>query len=122
MGYEYIKINGIQIPRPPEFSPKREDVYASEITTCTGKIIADRIGWKYADLELKWNALLQSDVDTLVNMSGISNITFDDADGIEHTEEIITTSKVWMRHRFTKKGLPVWKDVGVGVRFINVHK
>lgn len=121
MAYENIKINDIEIPRPPEFAPKREDVYAGEITTCTGKLIADKIGWKYADMDLQWNALPQSVVDTLVNMTGVSTLTFDDADGVEHTEQIITTSKVWLRHRYTYKGEAIWKSVSVGVRFINVH-
>ena len=119
--YEYIEINGVQIPRPPDFSVQREDVYAQEITTCTGKIIADRIGWKYSDTELSWEALCQEYVDTLVNMSGVNTLKFDDADGTEHTENAIVLSKVWMRHRYTWRGKTIWKDVRVEVRFINVH-
>lgn len=121
MTYDYIKINGVQIPRPPGFAPKREDVYEGEITTCTGKLIADKIGWKYAEMELQWDALTQDEVDILVNMNGISTITFDDADGEEHTEQVVTISKVWLRHRHTIKGKTIWKGVSVGVRFINVH-
>lgn len=119
--YEYIEINGVQIPRPPDFSVKREEVYAQEITTCTGAVIADRIGWKYSDIELEWDALQQDHVDTLVAMSGVNTLKFDDADGVEHTENIIVSSKVWMRHRYTWRGKTVWKGVSVGVRFIDVH-
>ena len=41
---DYIIINDEQICRPPAFAPEKEDIYKGDYTTCTGKIIADRVG------------------------------------------------------------------------------
>ena len=116
-----IKINGVELTRPPEFSPKREDVYAGEYTTCKGETIADRIGWKYSDLSLQWEALPQSMVEGLVSMQGVCTIEFDDADGEIHTEHIIRSSTVHLRNRNTICGVTWWKNVQTEVRFLNVH-
>ena len=42
---ENIYINGTAIPKPPEFELEREDLYAAEYTSMSGKTIADRIGF-----------------------------------------------------------------------------
>ena len=116
-----IKINGTELNRPPEFSPKREDVYAGEYTTCLGETIADRLGWKYSDLTLQWDALPQDMVKVLIDMQGDCTIEFDDADGETHTENIIRSSTVQLRHRNTIGGVTWWKNVNTEVRFLNVH-
>ena len=116
-----IKINGAELDRPPAFSPKREDVYAGEYTTCRGETIADRVGWKYADLSLQWDALPQEQVQVLVNMQGVCTIEFDDADGTNHTENIIRDSTVHLRNRNTIAGVTWWKNVQTEVRILNVH-
>lgn len=122
MIYSTIKINGTTVFRPNDFSPQREDIYAAEITTCTGKTIADRIGWKYSDMELSWDTLPQSQLEVLLDMSGESTIEFTDADGAMHTENIIRTSAVSTSTRSTDvSGNPVWKDVKVEVKFLNAH-
>ena len=77
------------IRKPPEFEPKREDVYGAEYTTCTGKYIADRIGWKYSDMSLTWDALPQSEVEALIAMTGECTFTFDDPAAEEQTESVI---------------------------------
>lgn len=116
-----ISIGGVQLPKPPEFSPQIEDLYAGEYTTCTGKLIADRIGWKYSDMTLEWNALPQWAVDVLCQMSGAMPLTFDGLDGLIQTESIIRTSAVGLRHRYTVDGEVWWTGVQVEVRFINAH-
>ncbi len=118
---EYITINGEQVFRPPTFSPRKEDIYKGDYMTCTGKIIADRIGWKFADMELSWQALPQNMVDILVNMSGINTLLFDDLDGELCSEQIVRTSIVAMRHRHTQGGVTIWRDVKVSIRFIDSH-
>ena len=118
---ETITINGTDIQRPPEFAPQREDAYAGEYATCTGKLIADRIGWRFADMTLSWPALPQSAVDVLAAMSGEATLVFDDLDGTTRTETVIRTSAVGLRHRHTIRGSTYWKNVEVEVRFINVH-
>ena len=118
---DFIIINGEQIPRPPKFSPTREDIYKGEYTTCTGKTIADRIGWRYSDMTLEWDALPQQAVDVLVNMSGVNTIVFDDLDGELVEEQVVRASAVALRHRYTHGGVTIWKKVKVNIRFIGSH-
>lgn len=118
---DYIIINNEQIYRPPAFAPAQQDIYKGDYTTCTGKIIADRVGWKYADMTLEWDALPQSMVDVLVNMSGSNTIEFDDLEGNVVTEKIVRTSAVALRHRYTQRGTVIWKNVKVSIRFIQSH-
>ena len=118
---DYIIINGEQIPRPPKFSPAREDIYKGDYVTCTGKTIADKIGWKYSDMSLEWDALPQQMVDVLVNMSGVNTIVFDDLDGELVEEQIVRTSAVALRHRYTQGGVTIWKKVKVEIKFIGSH-
>lgn len=119
---DYIKINNNQIYRPPEFKPEREDIYKGDYTTCTGKIIADRVGWKFADMTLEWDALPQRMVDVLVGMSGACTLDFDDLDGEFHQEQIVRISAVGLRHRYTTSaGETLWKKVSVSIKFIGSH-
>lgn len=120
--FNTITVNGTEIFRPNDFSPAREDLYAAEITTCTGKTIADLIGWKYSDMDLKWDSLPQAQLDVLLSMSGESTLGFRDVDGADHTESIVPTSRVFVATRSTgPDGNGLWKDVSVGVKFLNVH-
>lgn len=122
MIYSTIKINGTDILRPSDFSPQREDLYAAEITTCTGKTIADRIGWKYSDMTMEWDMLPQKQLEVLLSMQGECEVTFTDADGISHTERIVRSSAVSTVTRSTgADGHPVWSDVKVEVRFLDAH-
>ena len=118
---DYIIINGEQIPRPPKFMPAREDIYKGDYVTCTGKIIADKVGWKYSDMTLEWDGLPQQAVDVLVNMSGVGSMVFDDLDGEIVEEQIVRTSAVALRHRYTLGGVVVWKKVKINIRFIGSH-
>ena len=120
---DYITINGTQINKPPKFAPARVDVYKGEYTTCTGKTIADRVGWKYEDMTLEWDALPQNMVDALIAMDagGVSTITFDSPSGATVTENIIRASAVAVRYRQTVGGVTYWKDVKLSIRFIDAH-
>ena len=101
--------------------PEHEDVYAGEYTTCTGATIADRIGWKFADMTLEWGALPQSAVDVLVGLSGTFKLKFDDMDGTYYEETAIRDSIISLRNRNTINGVTYWKNVSLKVRFIDVH-
>ena len=120
---DYIIINDEQICRPPAFAPEKEDIYKGDYTTCTGKIIADRVGWKFSDMTLEWEALPQSMVDVLVAMDagGVSTIVFDTMGGLTVQENIIRASTVALRHRQTIGGVTYWKNVKVTIRFIDAH-
>ncbi|SFO07754.1 hypothetical protein SAMN05216515_10682 [Eubacterium pyruvativorans] len=116
-----ITINGRDILRPNDFTPSREDVYAAEYTTCTGKLIADRIGWKYADMTLSWDTLPQAMLDVLTGMNGEATLAFEDNDGL-HTERIIRGRFANIPTRFTGiDGNAAWQNISVEVRFIDVH-
>ena len=106
--------------KPREFRPGREDVYAGEYTTLTGATIADRIGWKFSDLTLTWDALPQDMVDILIGINGPASMTFDAEDGT-YTESVIRLSAVALKNRATINGVTFWKNVSVQLRFLNVH-
>lgn len=119
--FNTIQINGSEIFRPSDFELERTDVYSGEYTTCTGAVIADRIGWKYADLELKYDTLPDDQMNVLLGMTGASTLTFTDSDG-EHSETVIRMGFTHTPTRMTAyDGSVLWKDVGVQLRFINVH-
>lgn len=113
--------NTYNINRPEEFKLKIEDVYAAEITTCTGKTIADKIGWKFADLSLEWGGLPQDQLAVLANMPQQATMTFKAEDGETYTEDIIRTSVAGAEHRWTDNGVVWWLSVALEVKFINVH-
>ena len=120
--FNTIRINSTDILAPNDFQPAREDVYAGEITTCTGKLIADRIGWKYADMSLEWDMLPQADLMVLIGISGMFNLTFTDVDGTTVTESAIPKSRVYTGTRYTdQNGNVVWRDVQFGITFVNTH-
>lgn len=119
--FNSITINGVQVFRPNEMQITREDVYAGAYTTCTGKTIADRIGWKFSDMDLKWDTLTDTMLNALINLRGSFNITFTDFDGT-HTEAVIRDEFTSTPTRMTDmSGNSVWKDVSIKVRFLNVH-
>ena len=120
--FNTIRINSTDILAPNDFQPAREDVYAGEITTCTGKLIADRIGWKYADMSLEWDTLPQADLMVLIGVSGMFNLTFTDVDGTTVTESAIPKSRVYTGTRYTdQNGNVVWRDVQFGITFVNTQ-
>lgn len=107
--------------RPNNFNPAREDVYAAEYMTCTGKIIADRIGWRYSDMVMQWDAIPDDQLEALLSMSGECELTFDDEDG-SHTEKIIRTGNSITATRQTgPEGTPLWFNVECGIRFLTTH-
>lgn len=118
---KFIAIDGEEIYRPPTFAPQMQDLYAGEYTTCTGRIVGDRIGWKYADMTLSWDGLPQSMVDILIGMSGEAELEFEAPDGTIATEPIIRTSVVQLRNRNTIRGEVFWLDVSCEIRFIGAH-
>lgn len=117
----YIAIDDNLIYRPSGFAPQIQDIYAGEYTTCTGKIVGDRIGWKYADATLTWDALPQSMVDYLIGMSGECTLEFVAPDGTITSETVIRDSVVQLQNRNTIRGEVWWRNVSLELRFINAH-
>lgn len=117
----YIAIDNQLIYRPPEFAPQMEDIYAAEYVTCTGKHVGDRVGWKYADSTLAWDALPQSMVDILVGMSGICTLEFVAPTGDIISEQVIRKSVVQLQNRNTLRGQTWWLNVSLEIEFVNAH-
>lgn len=120
--FHKIWINAVKMFAPNDFTLERSDVYAGEITTCTGKLIADRIGWKYADMSLNWDYLPQEYLETILNLSGVFTITFENEEGVQFTEQCIRKGSTMTGTRFTDNdGNMMWKGVQFDISFINVH-
>lgn len=119
--FNSINIDGMDFYRPSDFTLTKQDIYAGEYTTCTGDLIADRIGWKYADFTLSWDTLPDAMLKKLAGISGSVNLVFTDSDG-QHTESIIRAGFQNTPTRLTgADGLALWKDVNVEIRFITAH-
>lgn len=119
--FNTITIDNTQILAPNEFELAREDVYKGEYTTCTGKVIADRIGWKYADMVLKWDYLPSTQLAKLTGLSGAVTLQFTDSDG-SHSETIIRKGFTNMPTRLTAlDGTAAWSNVEMEITFLNVH-
>lgn len=120
MIFNTIKIGNADIFRPSEFNPVKEDVYAAEYTTMTGKTIADLVGWKFADMTLEWDTL-PADQLAAIDLHGVTTMTFDTPEGTV-TEDVRIMSKANKATRFEiVAGVAVWKDVQLEVSFINAH-
>ena len=73
-------------------------------------------------MTLEWDMLPQKQLEVLLSMQGECTITFTDADGISHIEQIVRSSAVSTATRSTgADGHPVWSDVKVEVRFLDAH-
>ena len=121
--FNMIKINGVDIIRPNDFTPERTDIYAGEITTLTGSKRADLIGWQYADMTMQWDALPEEQLQVLLGMTGVCTIEFEDADGLQHKENIRRISAVTSATRFNgPDDTPLWKNVNVAIGFMDAHK
>lgn len=119
--FETININGTEIYRPNEFDVKREDVYAGEYVSLTGKTIADRIGWKYSDMTLKWDALTDAMLQALISLEGSFSISFEDSDG-QHTEQVIRRGFTNTPTRLAgPNGAKLWTGLEMEISFLNTH-
>jgi hypothetical protein len=118
-----IKINGMKVYRPNNFTPTRENVYSGEYTACTGATYADYLGWKYSDMTLSWDALPYAQRQFLLTLTGQAELTFRDADGLERTEQVIVTNLTQTATRLHDAlGFDLWTGIELGVRFIGIHQ
>ena len=119
--FNTITIDGLEFPRPNDFNIQREDIYAGEYETCTGKIVGDRIGWRYSDTTLSFDTLEDDLLQVLAGMNSEHTLTFTDDDGV-HTETVIRSQFTNTPTRYTwPNGEIMWKNVSVQLRFINAH-
>lgn len=121
--FRTITIDGATIYNGNDFTLSREWIYAAEIETCTGKICADRVGWRYADLSLEWDNLPQEQLQTLLGLSGEAvEMTFTNEENESVSEMVVPTVSTATLTRLTDPyGDVAWSGVKLNVRFINAH-
>lgn len=122
--FNTIRIDGTEIYRGNDFTLQREYIYAGEYETCTGKRIADVVGWRYADTTIEWDTLPQDMLTFLVNLTGTSvAITFRNEKGLTGYENVIpqVISSQATRYTDPTTGKQVWKNIQLQLRFVSVH-
>lgn len=120
--FNKIIIDGTEVFRPNEFTLARENVYAAEIETCTGKRIADLIGWRYSDLSLEFDWLPQDKLSALLAIQGEVTMTFGNEIDETVTETVIVkTSAATVTRLTAPDGQVAWKGIQLEVQFINAH-
>lgn len=121
--FNTVSFNSAVIPRPNEFAPQRVSIYAGEITTCTGAIIADEVGWKFGDMTLSWGYLSFSELNTLLGLHGDVLFEFTDQTGTTQSEHVRLDSNVSIGHRWKDSaGNEIWTDITVEVVFLDAHQ
>lgn len=119
--FNTIIIDEKEIFRPNAFTLQREQIYSGEIETCTGKRLADRVGWRYADLSLGFDTLPQDQLNKLLSLNGAVEMEFVDEENNTVTEQVILKTSSVTATRFTKDGSAVWSGINAEVQFINAH-
>jgi len=123
----YIKINGKDFPHPIDFRMQTVPNLTAQLTTMSGKNIADINGWKYADMTLSWEYLESTQLLELLRetdpMQGAFSFTFDDlTTGEPTTVNAIRTEVGGRRLAVTEHGKTVWVDIQIGVSFPDCYQ
>ena len=121
--FNTIKIGNDEIFRSNGFTLAREWIYAAEIVTCTGKVCADVVGWRYSNLSLEWDNLPQAQLQKILALDGTEvDMTFINELNESVTEAVIPTITTAQVTRLTDpNGDVAWQGVKLEVRFINAH-
>lgn len=121
---QYITINGYDIPYSNDFELQKVPNIVNEMVTLTGKTVADINGWKYADTELRWDTLLDADLQNL--LAAISDntfqVTFKDIDGADHTVNAVFKGRANVKTPMFHRGATVWKNVTVQLSFPDCYE
>lgn len=122
--FNTISVDYHTIYRGNNFTLQREYIYAGEYETCTGRRIADRVGWRYADITIQWDALPQTQFAYILGMTGErTRFRFDDELGNQVDEYVIPQMITSQATRFTNPydNSVVWRDVQLQLRFVDSH-
>ena len=121
--FNTVEIDGNEIYRGNDFTLAREWIYAGEIVTCTGKVCADVVGWRYSNLSLNWDNLPQDQLQAILALDGSEvNMTFSNEENTSVTEAVIPTVSTATVTRLTDpNGAVAWSGVKLELRFINAH-
>lgn len=122
--FNTISINSEIIYQGNDFTLQREYIYAGEYETCTGKRVADLVGWRYADLTIQWDTLPEEMLGYVMGLTGEAvDFTFTDELGESITESVIPTVISSQATRLTNPydSSAIWRNVSLQLRFINAH-
>lgn len=122
--FNTISIDNNVIYRGNDFTLQREYIYAGEYETCTGKRIADIVGWRYADVTITWDTLSQTMLGYIMGLTGYAvDFTFTNELGVSVTEKVIPQIISSQATRLTNPydGTAVWKNVSLQLKFVNAH-
>ena len=122
--FNTISIDNNVIYRGNDFTLQREYIYAGEYETCTGKRMADLVGWRYADVTITWDTLSQTMLGYIMGLTGYAvNFTFTNELGSSVTEKVIPQIISSQATRLTNPydGTAVWKNVSLQLKFVNAH-
>ena len=120
----YMEINGKQVPYPNGFTLAKVPNIVNEMTTLTGKVVADINGWRYADTELKWDTLLDEDLQNLLTAIADNEfqITFTDIDGESHTVSAVLKGRTNVKTPLFKDNETIWKNVSINLSFPDCYE
>ena len=121
---QYITINGQKVPYPNDLTLQKVPNIVNEMTTLTGKVVADINGWRYGDMELVWGTLLGEDLQNLLVAisSPTFQISFHDIDGAEQTVNAVLKGRANVKTPMFYNGLTVWKDVSISLSFPDCYE
>lgn len=121
--FNTISIDGDEIYNGNGFTLQREWIYAGEVVTCTGKVCADVVGWRYSNVNISWDNLPQDQLAVILELSGSAvEMEFKDEQNNIVTEEVIPIATTAQATRLTDpNGDSVWSGIGLEIRFINAH-
>lgn len=121
--FNTITLNGVEIYRGNNFTLSREWIYAGEIVTCTGKVCADVVGWRYANLSLQWDNIPQPQLQAILGLDGMeTELTFSNEANETVIETVIPQVTTATVTRLTDPhGDVAWSGLQAELRFINAH-
>lgn len=121
---QYITINGYDIPYPNDFEPQKVPNIVNEMQTLTGKTVADINGWKYGDVKLRWDTLLDEDLQNLLVAIAANDfpITFKDIDGADHTVNAVFKGRANVKTPLFHNGQTVWRDISISLSFPDCYE
>ena len=121
---QYLTINGYQVPYSNDLQLQKVPNIVNEMTTLTGKVVADINGWKYADVTLTWGTLLDQDLQNLLTAISANAflIEFTDIDGSTHSINAILKGRANIKTPLFHNGQTVWRDVSISLSFPDCYE
>lgn len=116
-----FKINTTELPDPAGFRVEREDIYAGEYVSQTGKQFADVVGWRYAPITLTWEVLQDAELQAILSAGNAFNVTFIDPEKGEVTTAAKRTRIGATHKRRYWKEQVAWLDFSMEVIFIDAY-